>query len=158
MRGSKMSSSVLPAKPQWTAGCPCLPLALSCAPPPVRPGSCLLPRPRDCGLLFPSVGSPEVTRAPPWRDAPFPHGRATTTSPDATHPPAICQNSGGGGPWEGVAGGGGMVVRPGGGVPKVGGAAHDPLLPHAYLQGGCVSGGLGVWRYVCDNSAFLSFV
>ena len=23
-----------------------------------------------------------------------------------------------------------------------GGAARDPLLPHAYLQGGCVSGGL----------------
>ena len=37
-------------------------------------------------------------------------------------------------------------VRPGGG-PKVGGgggATRDPLLPHAYLQGGCVSGvGLG---------------
>ena len=27
------------------------------------------------------------------------------------------------------------------GVPKVGGPARDPLLPHAYLQGGC----LGVW-------------
>ena len=36
------------------------------------------------------------------------------------------------------------------------GAALDPLLPHAYLQGGCVSGGLGVHRYVCDNSAFWS--
>ena len=32
----------------------------------------------------------------------------------------------------------------GGGVPKVGGPTRDPLLPHAYLQGGCVSGaGLG---------------
>ena len=44
----------------------------------------------------------------------------------------------------------------GGGVPKVGGSVHDPLLPHAYLLGGWVSGGLGVWRYVCDNIAFLS--
>ena len=33
----------------------------------------------------------------------------------------------------------------GGGVaPKVGGPVRDSLLPHAYLQGGCVSGaGLG---------------
>ena len=34
----------------------------------------------------------------------------------------------------------------GGGVgfQRWGGPAHDPLLPHAYLQGGCVSGaGLG---------------
>ena len=38
-----------------------------------------------------------------------------------------------------------------GGVPKVGGAARDPLLPHAYLQGGCVSRVWGVRRYVCDN-------
>ena len=49
-------------------------------------------------------------------------------------------------------GGGGGYWRfgQGRGVPKVGGPARDPL-PHAYLQGGCVSGGLGVWRYVCDN-------
>ena len=34
--------------------------------------------------------------------------------------------------------------RWGGGVPKVGGPVRDPLLPHAYFQGGCVSGaGLG---------------
>ena len=74
---------------------------------------------------------------------------ATTTGPDATPPPAICQNLGGGG-WggqfgggqlEGVGGGfgrgGGSAV---GGVPKGGGGAvRDPLLPHAYLQGGmCV--------------------
>ena len=45
-----------------------------------------------------------------------------------------------GGRLEGVGGFG----RGGGGVPKVGGAAHNPLLPHAYLQGACVSGaGLG---------------
>ena len=32
----------------------------------------------------------------------------------------------------------------GGGVPKVGGPVRDTLLPHAYFQGGCVSGvGLG---------------
>ena len=36
-------------------------------------------------------------------------------------------------------GGGGM-----GGFPRWGGPARNPLLPHAYLQGGCVSGaGLG---------------
>ena len=41
-----------------------------------------------------------------------------------------------------------------GGGSQGGGPAHDPLLPHAYLQGGGVSGGLRVWRYVCDNSVF----
>ena len=41
-------------------------------------------------------------------------------------------------------GGGGGFGRGGGGVPKVGGPTRDPLLPHAYLKGGCVSGaGLG---------------
>ena len=38
----------------------------------------------------------------------------------------------------------------------MGGPARDPLLPHAYLQGGGVSGAMRVWRHVCDNSAFLS--
>ena len=42
-----------------------------------------------------------------------------------------------GGRPEGVGGG---VPKVGGGVPKVGGPTRDPLLPHAYLQGGCVSG------------------
>ena len=36
----------------------------------------------------------------------FNHEGATTTSPDATYPPAICQNSGGGGVQPGVGGGG----------------------------------------------------
>ena len=70
------------------------------------------------------------------------HGGATTTALDATPPPppAICQNLAMGRP-EGL--GGGSAVR-GGGVPKVGGPTRDPLLPHAYIQGGCVSGaGLG---------------
>ena len=77
-------------------------------------------------------------------------GATTTTGPDVT-PPAICQNlRGGGGLAQGLGGwGGGSAV---GGGPKVGGPARDPLLPHAYLQGGCVSRGLGVQRYVCDNS------
>ena len=49
--------------------------------------------------------------------------------------------SGGGRP-EGV--GGGFARGGGGGVPKVAGPTRNPLLPHAYLQGGCVSGaGLG---------------
>ena len=69
------------------------------------------------------------------------HGGATTSGPDATHPPAIWGGGGqfGGGRLEGVGGGGSAA----GGVPKVGGPARDPLLPHAYLLGGCVSGGLG---------------
>ena len=75
--------------------------------------------------------------------------------------PQLCQNWGGG--WAGSLGGSAGGCKGGGGsaagvVPKVGGPARDPLLPHAYLLGGCVSGGLGVWRYVCDNSASLSFL
>ena len=49
------------------------------------------------------------------------HGGATTIGLDATHPPAIGQNL-----WGAVGGGG---------LPKGWGPAHDPLLPHACLQG-----------------------
>ena len=47
-----------------------------------------------------------------------------------------------------MGGGGGRRVwggfAHGWGGPKVGRPTRDPLLPHAYLQGGCVSGaGLG---------------
>ena len=67
---------------------------------------------------------------------------------------------GGGGYWQlgrgggagGCEGGGIGGSAGGGGVPKVGGPVRDPLLPHAYLQGGCVSGGLGVWRDVCEST------
>ena len=49
--------------------------------------------------------------------------------------------------WRQVGGGGGYWrFGQAGGVPT--------LLPHAYLQGECVSGGWGAWRYVCDNRAF----
>ena len=49
---------------------------------------------------------------------------------------------GGGGRLEGVGGGGFGVGGRGG--PKSGAPMRDPLLPYAYLQGGCVSGaGLG---------------
>ena len=48
-----------------------------------------------------------------------------------------------------------LILTLGRGVPKVGGPACDPLLPHAYLRGGCVSRGLGVWRYACDNSLLI---
>ena len=61
------------------------------------------------------------------------HGGATTTGPDATHPPAICQNSGGGGggggSWGGVqpgVGGGGQAGgRGGGGWPGVRGESSQ---------------------------------
>ena len=71
---------------------------------------------------------------------------ATTTGPDATPPPAICQHlrGGGGGSWDW---GGGVGVRLGGGLigsSAGGGAVRDPLLPHAYLKGVCVSRGMGV--------------
>ena len=78
------------------------------------------------------------------------------------HPPQLSVKTRGGGGgrgwiWGGVGWGAvGGGFRPGGGVPKVGGLARDPILPHAYLLGGCVSGGWGVRRYVCDNSAFSS--
>ena len=58
-------------------------------------------------------------------------------------PPAIGQNLRGGG-----GGGGGGVGSAGGWgrgywqLGRGGGAARDPLLPHAYLKG--VSGGMGV--------------
>ena len=57
----------------------------------------------------------------------------------------------GGGSAGGWGGGGGywQLGRGGGG-----GAARNPLLSHAYLKG--VSGGMGVQRYVCDNSDILS--
>ena len=68
-------------------------------------------------------------------------GGATTTGPDATPPPTVCQNFGGGG---GAGGCGGRVRPGGGGGCQVGGTYVRPTTPHAYLQGGCVSGaGLG---------------
>ena len=51
------------------------------------------------------------------------HRGATTTGPDATYPPAICQNSGGGGA---ELGGGGPAGGQGGGVrPGVGGGGSS---------------------------------
>ena len=38
----------------------------------------------------------------------------------------------------------------------MGGLARDPLLPHAYLLGGCVSGGWGVRRYTLEKGAPLA--
>ena len=82
------------------------------------------------------------------------HGGTTTTAPDVTYPLAICPNPDGGGDWGGAVWGGSAGGCRGGcsaagWVPKVGGLACDPLLPHAYLQGGCVSEGVGVRRYAC---------
>ena len=85
-----------------------------------------------------------VAPSPTLKKEPNHGGGATTIGPDATHPPAICQNLRGGGSW---GGGGGVGGRAGeGGVLAAqpgGGAARDPLLPHAYLKGVCVSGGGG---------------
>ena len=82
---------------------------------------------------------------PPWG--------ATTTGPNVTHPPSYLSKLRGGGSPRVRMGGG---FRPwGGGPPKVGGLACDPLLQHAYLVGG-VFGGLGVRMYVCDNSVVWS--
>ena len=44
-----------------------------------------------------------------------PTGGATTTGPDATYPPAICQNWGGGQSWGSLAGGRGRACRGSGG-------------------------------------------
>ena len=63
------------------------------------------------------------------------HKGATAIGPDATLTPGICQNLRGGC-------GGGYWQLSRGGVPS-GGRAHNPLLPHAYLEGVCVSGGGG---------------
>ena len=52
------------------------------------------------------------------------HGGATTTGPDATYPPAICQNSGGGGrSW-----GGGVQPGVGGVQPGVGGGVQPGVI------------------------------
>ena len=51
---------------------------------------------------------------------------------------------GGGGRREGGGGIGSSAGGGGGGVPRGVGAARDPLLPHAYLKGVCVFGGMGV--------------
>ena len=51
---------------------------------------------------------------------------------------------GGGGGLAGGWGGGVLGSLAGGGVRKGGWSARDPILPHAYLKGGCGSGGMGV--------------
>ena len=59
------------------------------------------------------------------------------------HPPSYLSKLGGGVDLGGggrLGGSRGGISAGGGGVPKVGGLARDPLLPHAYLLGGCVSG------------------
>ena len=72
-------------------------------------------------------------------------GGATTTGPDATYPPTICQNPGGGGLFgggrlEGVWGG----VRPRGGFPRWGGLRATHYY-HMHTSTGDVR--LGVWGY-----------
>ena len=50
-------------------------------------------------------GVADELRSPTPSPSPPAHGGATTTGPDATYPPAICQNSGGGGGGGRVGGG-----------------------------------------------------
>ena len=75
-------------------------------------------------------------------------GGGATTGPNAPPPPphAICQNFGG------AVGAGGGVNGRGGGIGSLtgGGGARNPLLSHAYLKE--VSGGIGVHRYVREES------
>ena len=75
-------------------------------------------------------------------------GGATTIGPDATHPPAICQNLPGGGGvgaaggW--VGGGGGIGSSAGGGGSKEGGLRTTHYYHmHTSRGGGC----LGAWGY-----------
>ena len=99
----------------------------------------------------------------------WPHGGAATTGPDATPPQLSVKTWGGGGgggserSWGGGGSAGGCVgvevgwrvwgVPPwGGGVPRWGGLC---VTHHYHLQAGCVSGALGVRRYV--RSAFSSW-
>ena len=66
---------------------------------------------------------------------------------------------GGGGGGQGVVLGGGQLggvgggFWPWGGVSQGGGACARPTITTCIPPGGCVSGGLGVRRYVCDDSA-----
>ena len=79
------------------------------------------------------------------------------------HPPQLSvKTRGGGGGGKGVdlgrgvgwgAVGGGF--RLGGGGSQGGGACARPTTTTCIPPGGCVSGGWGVRRYVCDNSAFV---
>ena len=78
------------------------------------------------------------------------HGGATTTGPDATHPPAICQNSGGGGGGAGGRSGGGQLGGVGGGFWPWGGFV-PPLLvapcPQPTISQNPGGGGLGGVAY-----------
>ena len=82
-------------------------------------------------------------------------GGATTIGPDATHPPAICQNlrEGGGGSWGRGGGVGGRVGWGGigssaGGFPRGGGCAR-PTTTTCIPQGGVCDwghGGIELWN------------
>ena len=99
---------------------------------------------------------PNQARQPPRlrRNGPWPwalqwprHGGVTTTGPDATHPPTIFQNSGGGGELGGVQPGvGGGGVPPGG---RGGGSCRG--------SGGGLAGGHGGVQLLVADPAPLSF-
>ena len=65
------------------------------------------------------------------------HGGATTTGPDATNPPAICQNLGGGGQ---LGGGVGMSPGGGGGVGGRVGRGIDGMAGGTGVSLGCTKG------------------
>ena len=109
------------------------------------------PSPRALAALSTAPGG-----APPasafGRAPPPVHGGVTTTGPDATHPPAICQNSGGGGGrgwiWGGLAGRCRGGISAGGGGSQGGGACARPTTTTCIPPGGLCVWGLG-GREVC---------
>ena len=86
------------------------------------------------------TSSAEITYKWPKLDgAVTPGGGATTTGPDATPPPAICQNLQGGGGVSGRVGGGGGIGSLAGG----GGGLRATHYYHMHTSRGC----LGAWGY-----------
>ena len=90
---------------------------------------------------FPDNGGGGVNWTAPRRTPTPDHGGATTTGPDATYPPAICQNlAGGGRSWGGgPAGGRGGGVKLGVGGGSSWGSGGGP----AEGRGGGLAGGQG---------------
>ena len=98
----------------------------------------------------------------PARPGPATGGRLQPVLMRPTPQLSVKTRGGGGGGGAGGSSGGGSAggCRGGilavGGVSQGGGACARPTITTCIPPGGCVSGGLGVRRYVCDDSAFSS--